>query len=202
MKLYYSPGVCSLAPHIALKEAGIEAELVKVDMATHTLPDGADFYDINPRGYVPVLEMDNGERMSEGPAIMQYLADLRPQARLAPAAGSWERYRLQEWLAFINSELHKGFGPLFDPDLGDEAKALLRGKVEKRLDWLAGRIAGTTWLLGDQFTVADGYLFTVLGWTRFLGIDLAKWPELDAYRDRVGARPAVRAAMRAEGLAR
>lgn len=202
MKLYYSPGVCSLAPHIALQEAGIEAELVRVDMATHTLPDGSSFYDVNPRGYVPVLELDRGERLSEGPAVMQYLADLRPQARLAPASGTWERYRLQEWLGFINSELHKGMGPLFDPALGEEAKGLLRAKVEKRLDWLEGRVGAAGYLMGEQFTVADGYLFTVLGWTRHLAIDLDRWPRLAAFHERVGARPAVRAAMRAESLAR
>jgi glutathione S-transferase len=202
MKLYYSPGVCSLSPHIALREAGLEAQLVKVDIGKHTLADGSDYHAINPLGYVPVLVLDDGEQLQEGPAIVQYIADLAPASGLAPAAGTIERYRLQSWLAFINSELHKVTSPLFDPSVPEAVKEGFRKKIATRLDSVVERLGNKPYLMGDAFTVADGYLFTVLGWGRFIGIDLARWPSLQAYQERVGSRPAVRAAMRAEGLIR
>ncbi len=200
MKLYYSPGACSLSPHITLLEAGLKATLVKVDTKTHKLAGGEDFYAINGKGYVPVLELDDGRRLTEGPAIVQYLADLRPESRLVPPAGSFERYRLQEWLNFITSELHKQYGPFFAPNTPAEYKAILRDKLRSRLEWLAGRLGGNDYLLGSQFTVADAYLYTILRWSPFVDIDLAKWPVVAAYKARVEARPHVREALLAEGL--
>ena len=200
MKLYYSPGACSLSPHITLLEAGLKATLVKVDTKTHKLAGGEDFYAINGKGYVPVLELDDGRRLTEGPAIVQYLADLRPESRLVPPAGSFERYRLQEWLNFITSELHKQYGPFFAPTTPAEYKAILRDKLRSRLEWLAGRLGGNDYLLGSQFTVADAYLYTILRWSPFVDIDLAKWPVVAAYKARVEARPHVREALLAEGL--
>jgi glutathione S-transferase len=202
MKLYYSPGACSLSPHITLLEAGLPATLVKVDTKTHRLPGGEDFYAINGKGYVPVLELDDGRRLSEGPAIVQYLADLKPESRLAPAAGSFERYRLQEWLNFITSELHKQYSPFFGPDTPAEYKPVLREKLGKRLEWLAGQLNGNDYLMGSQFTVADAYLYTILRWSPFVDIDLAEWPVVAAYKARVEARPHVREALLAEGLIR
>lgn len=200
MKLYYSPGACSLSPHITLLEAGLKATLVKVDTKTHKLAGGEDFYAINGKGYVPVLELDDGRRLTEGPAIVQYLADLRPESRLVPPAGSFERYRLQEWLNFITSELHKQYGPFFAPNTPAEYKSILRDKLRSRLEWLAGRLGGNDYLLGSQFTVADAYLYTILRWSPFVDIDLAKWPVVAAYKARVEARPHVREALLAEGL--
>jgi glutathione S-transferase len=200
MKLYYSPGACSLSPHIAFREAGLPVTLVKVNTKTHQLDDGTDYYAINPKGYVPLLELDNGERLSEGPAIVQYLADRNPASDLAPAAGTMERYRLQEWLNFITSELHKQFGPLFASNTPPEYKEILKEKIAERFDWLAGELKDRDYLLGKQFTVADGYLYTILRWTGFVGIDLAKWPVLAAYEARVAARPKVEEALLAEGL--
>jgi glutathione S-transferase len=200
MKLYYSPGACSLSPHIAFREAGLPVTLVKVNTKTHQLDDGTDYYAINAKGYVPLLELDNGERLSEGPAIVQYLADRNPASGLAPAAGTMERYRLQEWLNFITSELHKQFGPMFAANTAAEYKEILKEKIAKRLDWLAGELKGKDYLLGKQFTVADGYLYTILRWTAFVGIDLGKWPVLAAYDARVAARPKVQEALVAEGL--
>lgn len=202
MKLYYSPGVCSLSPHIALREAGLEAQLIKVDIGRHTLADGTDYHRVNPLGYVPVLVLDDGEQLQEGPAIVQYIADLAPASGLAPPAGTMERYRLQSWLGFINSELHKATSPLFDASVPEAVKEGFRAKIATRLDWVAERLGDRPYLLGERFSVADGYLFTVLGWGRFIGIDLARWPVLQAFQERVGARPAVHAAMRAEGLLR
>ena len=200
MKLYYSPGACSLSPHIALREAGIDAELVKVDTQTHTLADGSDYYAVNGKGYVPTLELDDGDRLTEGPAIVQYIADRNPGASLAPPVGTLERYRLQEWLNFVTSELHKQFSPLFAADTPADYRAIARQRIVKRFDWLAAELADRDYLLGDRFTVADGYLFTILNWTKFVGIDLARWPVLAAYQSRVAARPKVREAMIAEGL--
>jgi glutathione S-transferase len=200
MKLYYSPGACSLSPHIALREAGIDAELVKVDTKIHTLADGSDYYAINAKGYVPTLELDDGQRLTEGPAIVQYIADRKPAAGLAPTAGTLERYRLQEWLNFITAELHKQFSPLFAADTPADYRPIARQRIVKRFDWLAAELAHRAYLLGDRFTVADGYLFTVLNWSKFVGIDLANWPALVAYQARVAARPKVREAMIAEGL--
>jgi len=198
MKLYFSPGACSFSPHIALREAGLDFELVRVDLATHKLADGSDFTAINPKGYVPVLELDNGTRLTEGPAIVQYIADLKPESGLAPKAGSFERYQLQEWLGFINSEVHKSCGPLFRPDTPDAYKSILRETIAKRLGYIAGHLATRDYLLGDRFSVADGYLFTILNWGQWLDIDIGKWPALAAFQQRVASRASVRDALAAE----
>jgi glutathione S-transferase len=200
MKLYYSPGACSLSPHIVAREAGLDIEIVLASTKTHKLQDGTDFYTLNAKGYVPLLELDNGERLSEGPAIVQYLADQAPASGLAPANGTMERYRLQEWLNFITSELHKGFSPLFNPAMPEEAKALFRTKLLDRLSWVDSQLEGRSYLMGETFTVADAYLFTVTGWGRLVGVDVSPFARLVAYRDRVAARPAVQAAMKQEGL--
>jgi len=200
MKLYYATGACSLSPHIVLREAGIDAQLVKVDTKTHKLEDGGDYYAINAKGYVPVLELDDGQRLTEGPVIVQYIADRNPASGLAPAAGTMERYRLQEWLNFITSELHKQFSPLFAANTPADYKSIVRERIAKRFDWLAGELAGRDYLMGTTFTVADAYLFVILNWTRFAGVDLDRWPVLAAYHARVAARPKVREAMVAEGL--
>ena len=200
MKLYYSPGACSLSPHIALQEAGLAYTPVLASTTRHKLQDGTDYYGINPLGYVPLLELDNGERLREGPAIVQYIADQVPDKKLAPAHGSMERYRLQEWLTFIGTEIHKGFSPLFNPAMPEEAKAIARSKLLERLTWVDGQLASQQYLMGKQFTVADGYLFTVTNWAPMVGVDITGLAHLAAYRARVGARPAVQAAMKAEGL--
>ena len=199
-KLYYSPGACSLSPHIALRESGLPFDLVLVNTKTKTLADGTDFNTINPKGYVPVLELNDGQRLTEGPAVVQYIADQVPASQLAPAAGTLARYRLIEWLNFTTSELHQGFAPLFTPAVPDEAKALSRAKLSKRLNWVDSQLEGKAYLMGDTFTVADGYLFTVANWCQYVGIDTAPMKNLTAYLARVGARPAVQAAMKAEGL--
>ncbi len=201
MKLYYSPAACSFSPHIALREAGLDFDLVKVDLKSHTLADGSDFTKINPKGYVPVLELDDGSVLTEGPAIVQYVADLKPESGLAPKAGTFERYRLQEWLAFINSEIHKGFGPLFNPKTSDETKATARENLSKRLGFVAEHLVKSDFLLGRRFSVADGYLFTVLNWGQWTGIDIAQWPSLADFQKRVGSRPGVQAARAAEAAA-
>lgn len=201
MKLYFSPGACSLSPHIVLREVGLPFTTVKVDLKTKAMDGGGDYRAINPNGYVPLLELDDGARLSEGPAIVQYIADRAPQAKLAPVNGSFERYRLQEWLNFITSELHKQFSPLFDPTYPEELKARQRDRLAGRFDWIAQQLAGRDYLMGE-FTVADAYLFTVLNWCGWTGIDLAKWPALNAYVARVAARPAVQASLKAEGLTR
>ena len=198
MKLYYSPGTCSLSPHIALLEAGLEFEPVLASTKTHKLQDGTDFYTINPKGYVPVLELDNGERLTEGPAIVQYVADQAPAKKLAPANGTMARYRLQEWLNFITSEVHKGYGPLFNPATPDEYKSIARGKLGERYRWLDSQLEGKNYLMGEDFSVADGYLYTVTNWASHVGVDLAPLKHLVAFMARVGARPAVQAAMQAE----
>lgn len=200
MKLFYAPGACSLSPHIALREAGLDFTLQKVDTKTKALDGGGDFWAVNGKGYVPAIEMDDGEFLTEGPAIVQYIADLAPASGLAPPAGTRERVRLQEWLNFITSELHKGFSPLFGADTPAEFKEIVKKKLGQRFDWLSGQLAGKTWLLGERFTVADGYLFVVLNWTTPVGIDLARWPVLKDYQARIGARPKVQEALRAEGL--
>lgn len=202
MKLYYSPAACSLAPHIVLCEAGLPFELVKVNKRAHALPDGTDFFTINPKGYVPVLEWDDGERLTEGPAIVQWIADQVPAKNLAPANGTRERARLQEWLNFITSEIHKSFTPLFSPGWDDNAKQAARTVLGKRLEWVDRQLQGKDYLLGSGFTVADAYLFTVVGWGAYVQIDVAQWPNLAAYQQRVAARPAVKAALEAEGLAK
>ena len=200
MKLYYSPGACSLSPHIALHEAGLAFTPVLASTKSHKLQDGTDYYTINALGYVPVLELDNGERLREGPAIVQYIADQVPDKQLAPANGTLARYRLQEWLTFIGTELHKGFSPLFNPATPEEYKPMVRERLLQRLQWVDGQLAGKQYLMGDQFTVADGYLFTVTNWTQPTKLDISGLANLAAYRERVGARPAVQAAMKAEGL--
>ena len=200
MKLYFSPGACSLSPHIAFREAGLPVTLVKTSTKTHLLEDGTDYYTINPKGYVPVLELDNGERLTEGPVIVQYLADQNPAAGLAPTAGTMPRYRLQEWLNFITTELHKQFSPMFQPNTPAEFKEILRAKIGKRFDLVSEHLAGKDYLMDKQFTVADCYLYTILRWTDVVGLDLSKWPVLAAYKARVDARPKVREALLAEGL--
>ena len=200
MKLFYSPGACSLSPHIVLREAGLPFEPVLASTKTHKLQDGTDYYTINPKGYVPLLELDDGQRLTEGPAIVQYLADLAPEKKLAPENGTMARYRLQEWLNFITSELHKGIGGMFNPAMPEEAKALMRARATDRLKWVDNQLAGKPYLMGDDFSVADAYLFTVARWSKLVGIDISGMTELTAYLDRVAARPAVQAAMKAEGL--
>ena len=200
MKLYYSPGACSLSPHIVLREAGLAFQPVLASTKTHKLADGTDYYTINPKGYVPLLELDDGQRLSEGPAIVQYIADRNPASGLAPAAGTMERYRLKELLNFISTELHKSFSPLFDGAVPAEYKDTVRKRLGTRFDWLSAQLQGKDYLMGARFTVADGYLFTVLNWCQWVGIDLARWPVLAAYAARVAARPTTRDAMTAEGL--
>jgi len=200
MKLYFSPGACSMSPHIALREAGLGFDMVRVDLSTKQTAGGADFKAINPKGYVPVLELDDGSVLTEGPAIVQYIADQAPASKLTPAAGTLPRYRLMEWLNYITSELHKGFSPLFNAKASDEVKAFARDALMQRFDYLSTQLQGKTYLMGETFTVADGYLFTVLGWTKPTQIALSKWPVLSAYVERIAARPAVRETMRAEGL--
>jgi glutathione S-transferase len=200
MKLYYSPGACSLSPHIVSRELGIALELKKVNTKDKTVEGGGDYRQVNPRGYVPALELDNGEILTEGPAIVQYLADRKPQAGLAPQHGSFERYRLQEWLNFLTSEIHKTFSPLFKPNTPEEYKKITKDNLAGRFDWLDKQLAGKEYLMGSQFTVADAYLFVLLGWTGPTQVDLARWPSLAAFHKRVGARPKVREALEAEGL--
>ncbi|RQO59766.1 glutathione transferase GstA [Paucibacter sp. KBW04] len=200
MKLYYSPGACSLSPHIALREAGLPFELVQASTKTKKLADGSDFYAINSKGSVPVLELDNGQRLTEGPAIVQYIADLAPASKLAPANGTWERYRLQEWLNYITSELHKSFSPLFNPATVEETKTQVRAMLQARLSWVNEQLEGKQYLLGDQFSVADAYLFVVSNWGQYVGVEIAELSNLVALRGRVAARPAVQEALKAEGL--
>ncbi|MEF8687434.1 UNVERIFIED_CONTAM: glutathione transferase GstA [Comamonas sp. A-3] len=200
MKLYYSPGACSMSPHIVLHEAGLPHETVMVSTKSHKLQDGTDYYGINPLGYVPFLVLDNGDTLHEGPAIVQYLADLAPEKNLAPANGTVARYHLQEWLNFISTEVHKGFSPLFSPTTPEDFKTVLRGNLLKRLSWVNEQLANKSYLMGDQFTVADAYFFTVTGWAQFVGLDISELQHLQAYRERILARPAVQAAMKAEGL--
>ena len=199
MKLYFKAGACSLSPHIALIEAGLPFTSEAVDLATKKTAAGADYKAINPKGQVPALQLDNGEILTEGAVIVQYIADKAPASKLAPAAGTLERYRLQEWLNFIATELHKSIGANFNAKLADDAKQVFKDKVAASFDWLQGELKGP-YLLGETFTVADGYLFNVLCWLPHVGMDLARWPQLKAYYDRVAARPAVQKALAAEGL--
>jgi len=200
MKLYYSPGACSLSPHIALHEAGIAFEPVLASTKSHKLQDGTDYYGINPLGYVPMLELDDGTRLREGPAILQYIADLAPTKNLAPANGTMPRYRLQEWLTFIGTEIHKSFSPLFNPGMPEEAKTISKTKLRSRYEWLDRQLADKDYLMGDSFSVADGYLFTVTNWAKPTGVEIADLASLNAWHARVGARPAVQEALKAEGL--
>jgi len=200
MKLYYSAGACSLSPHIVLHEAGLPFQALSAPNKTHRLDDGTDYYTINPLGYVPLLELADGRRLHEGPAIVQYIADQAPASQLAPANGTFERYKLQEWLTFIGTELHKGFSPLFNPATPADYKPSCLERLGARLKWVEGELAGKQYLMGDTFTVADAYLFTVTNWAPYVALDISGLPHLLAYRARVGARPAVVAAMKAEGL--
>ncbi len=200
MKLYYAPGACSLAPHIVAREAGLRLDLEKVDLGSGKTESGAAFAAINPKGYVPALALDNGEVLTEASALLQYLADQAAGAGLVPQAGTPERYRLLEWLGFISTEIHKGFGPLWNPQTPDAAKAIAKANLAKRFTYLDGRLARGPYLLGERFTAADAYLFTVVNWTNIHGIDLKPYPNLQAYIERVGARPKVREALLAEGL--
>lgn len=199
MKLYFATGTCALSPHIALLEAGLPFDAEKVDLRTKTTTGGADYNGINPKGYVPALVLDNGDVLTEGPAIVQYVADKVPERGLAPAAGTMQRYRLIEWLNFISAEIHKTFSGFFRPDLAEATRNELQQQLAKRFDYVEQQLQGRDYVMGD-FTVADCYLFTVLSWTRPLRIDLSRWPNLQAYLQRVGARPAVHAAMVAQGL--
>lgn len=200
MKLYYSPGACSLAPHIVAHELGIALALEKVDTKSKQTESGADFTAINPKGYVPALELDDGELLTEGPVVSQYLADLRPESGLAPANGTLARYRLQETLGYINSEIHKSYSPLFNPATSAEAKAGHHEYLGRRYALLEATLARQPFLMGETFTVADAYLFTVTNWARLVKLDLSAFPALQAFQQRVAQRPAVQAAMRAEGL--
>jgi len=200
MKLYYAPGACSLAPHIALREAGLPFDLVKVNLANKTTDVGDDFFAVNPKGSVPTMKLDDSQVLTEAAVIQQYIADKAPAKKLAAALGTPERYRLQEWLNYIASEVHKGIGQLFNPAMPDDYKdAVKKGLAAKQFAYLDKKLAGREYLMGD-FTVADGYLFTVLNWTNFHKIDLSAFPNIMAYMKRVAARPAVQAAMSAEGL--
>lgn len=202
MKLFYAPGACSLSPHIILRETGLKFELEKVDIRAHKTEKGTDYYSINPKGYVPALQLDNGQVLTEGPAIVQYLADQKPEAKLAPAAGTLERYRLQEWLTFIGTEIHKQYSPLFNPATPEDAKKLAIEKIGKRLELIAQSLAGKQFLVGDQLTGADTYLFVMLNWSRRMGPDIDQWPALKSFFERLSARPTVKAALEAEGLNR
>lgn len=200
MKLYYSPGACSLSPHIVLHEAGLPFETVLASTKTHKLPDGTDYYSINPRGYVPLLELDDGQRLTEGPVIVQWIADQVPQKRLAPPAGTMPRYRVMEWLNFVSAELHKQFSPLFNPAYPEEAKAINREKLLGRYAWVDEQLAGRQYLMGDEYSVADAYLYTVTRWIVPMNLDISSRANLAAFMARVGQRPAVQRALAAEGL--
>jgi glutathione S-transferase len=200
VKLYFSPGACSLSPHIALREAGLSFTLEQVDLKQKKTKPGADFLAVNAKGQVPVLELEGGERLTEGPAIVQYIADQAPASKLAPANGTLPRYHLQAWLNFITSEIHKSFTPLFKPNTPEEYRKITKENLAARFDLLGKRLTGRQYLLGDSFTVADAYCFTIVRWSRVHNIDIAKWPNLKAYMDRVAARPKVQEALKAEGL--
>ena len=203
MKLYFSPGACSLSPHIVLLEAGLPFELEQVDLkGSKKTRSGVDFSTINPKGAVPALHLDDGQVLTEGAVIVQYLADHKPESQLAPAAGSMERYRLQEWLNYIASEIHKGFSPLFSKTNSEEMKQAVKTLLAGKFDYLVTQLEGKQFLLSEKFSVADAYLFTVLTWARPVGIDLSKWPVLQGYFERVHSRPAVKAALATEKAAR
>lgn len=198
MKLYYAPHTCSLSPHIVLRELSLPFELIRVDNRTRQTEDGQDFFCINPKGYVAALEVEKGKVITEGPAILQYLADLRPEAGLIPLPGEWERVQMQEWLAFINSEIHAGLAPLFNGELPHEARAMFSDRINKRFDFLENHLQHDIYLMGPSFSVADAYLFTVLGWCRFFDISLENWPALMAYKAIIEERSSVQAALAAE----
>ncbi|HEY1773624.1 MAG TPA: glutathione transferase GstA [Gammaproteobacteria bacterium] len=201
MKLYFSPGACSLASSIAFHEAGVPVELVRVDTSVHKLKDGSDYYKISPRGYVPALQLDDGEVFTEGAALLQYIGDLAPASAVIPKQGTVDRLRANSWLTFISSEIHKTYSPLFNKDLKDDAKAIFKDKLAKRFDELEKRFTTHKYLMGEQFTVADAYLYTVISWSPHVGIDLSKWKHLADYRQRVADRPKVKEALQAEKAA-
>ena len=200
MKLYYSPGACSLSPHIVLREAGLAFEPVMAPTKTHKLPDGTDYYTVNPLGYVPMLELDDGTRLREGPAIVQYIADQVPARNLAPANGTLQRYRLQEWLTFIGTEIHKSFSPLFNAGMPEPGKQIYRDRLANRFQFVDKELQGKDYLMGDNFTVADAYLYTVTRWSKVMSIDISGYPNLLAHHARVEARPAVQEALKVEKL--
>jgi glutathione S-transferase len=201
MRLYYSPGACSLSPHIVLREAGLKFDLERVDLAAKKVKEsGADYLQINPKGQVPVLQLDDGDKLTEGPAIVQYIADQKPESGLAPANGTRPRYHVQEWLNFVTSDLHKVFAPLFRPTTPEEFVKITKETLANKFAYLDQHLAKNQYLLGDKFTVADAYCFVVVGWSKYKEIDLGRWPNLKAYMDRVAARPKVQEAMKAEGL--
>ena len=200
MQLYFSPGACSLASHITLRELGLPFDLKRTDVRNKKLEDGSDFLAVNSKGAVPALRLDDGQVLTEGAVILQYLADRKPEAGLAPKNGTIERYRLQEWLNYVASEIHKSYSPLFNPAATAEIKEFTIANIGKKLDWLDQQLAGTTYLTGNAFTIADAYLFTILNWSGGVGIDLAKWPAVKQFYDRVAARPQVKEAMTTEGL--
>ncbi len=200
MKLYYSPGACSLSPHIVLREAGFDFSIERVNLRNRQTESGQDFAEINPKGYVPALVLDNGELLTEGPAIVQYLADQAPEKGLLPPVGSLERARVQEWLTFIGTELHKSFSPLFNPAATPEMQEAARAMLSRRLPVAAAALASNPYLVGDRFSVADAYLFVVLGWAPMVKVDLSAWPSLAEFSARIAARPSVQAALEAEGL--
>lgn len=200
MKLYYSPGACSMAPHIVATEAGLKLDLVKVDIPNKKTADGADFWAVNPKGYVPALQLDSGEVLTEVGVIIQYLADQKPESGLLAKAGSMERYHQMEAINFAATEVHKQLGALFNPKMTPEMREVQMGVIERRFNPLEKSLAGKQFIMGDKFTVADAYLFNVLNWTTPLKIDLAKWPNIQAYMGRVGARPKVQETLKAEGL--
>ncbi|MBO9550377.1 glutathione transferase GstA [Pseudomonas sp.] len=200
MKLFYSPGACSLSPHIVLNELGLPYTVEKVDLKQHTTASGEDFYTINSKGYVPALQLDNGAVLTEGPAIVQYLADQNPQANLLPPAGSLERARVQEWLNFIGTEVHKTLAALFNPSISAEAKSKTIETFGKRLGFVDKALQGNDFLTGKQFSVADAYLFTIVNWAPMLGIDLSPWPTVAEFQKRVASRPAVQKTLQTEGL--
>ena len=201
MKLFLKPGACSLASHIVLEEIGRPYETETVDLAKKLTASGADFWAINPKGYVPALLLDDGDLLTEGPAILQYLADLAPELNLAPANGSKARYQLQSWLAFIATEVHKNFTPFFNPAATPKMKEQARANLQRRLGYINDQLAGGDFLMGSTYSVADAYLFTVVGWAKFVQLDLSAWPHLIAFQGRVAARPATQRALKAEGLA-
>jgi glutathione S-transferase len=200
MKLYYSRGACSLATHIVLHEAGLKAQVEKVDLKSKTTEGGADFMQINPKGYVPVLQLDDGQLLTEVGTVLQYLGDRVPASGLAPAAGTMERYRLMEWLNFISSEVHKSFSVLFSPEPPEDYKNVVRKRIATRLGYVEGQLKNRSYLTGETFTVADAYLFVALNWSRAMSVDLEPFPAVRQFQQRVSQRPAVQAAMKAEGL--
>jgi len=200
MKLYYSPGACSLAPHIMIREAGLPADIVKVDLGTKKTEKGDDFSKINPKGYVPTVQLDNGQVMTEVAVLLQYIADQKPEAKLIPPAGTLDRYREQEWLNFVATEVHKGFGPLWNPATPDSFKAIVKKKLGDRFALLDKHLSTNDFLMGKSFTAADAYLFTITNWSAHADVDMTPYKNLNAFRERVGKRPAVQAALKAEGL--